>query len=73
MLATVKKDKGKIEETIDQLDQYKKEALQKTWFQVNSYVQMSGPGINMIAISGPFSMTCFLETRPSWTHQRARR
>jgi structural maintenance of chromosome 2 len=36
MLATVKKDKGKIEETIDQLDQYKKEALQKTWEQVNS-------------------------------------
>ena len=36
MLATVKKDKGKIEETIDQLETYKQEALQKTWNQVNS-------------------------------------
>lgn len=37
MLATVRKDKGKIEETIDQLDTYKQEALHKTWAQVNTY------------------------------------
>ncbi|KAL7276940.1 Structural maintenance of chromosomes protein 2 [Rhizina undulata] len=34
MLRTVIKDKRKIEETIDSLDQYKKEALQKTWQKV---------------------------------------
>lgn len=38
MLTTVRKDKGKIEETIEQLELYKKEALQKTWSQVNKYV-----------------------------------
>jgi structural maintenance of chromosome 2 len=35
MLSTVLRDKRKIEETIDELDQYKKEALEKTWIQVN--------------------------------------
>ncbi|TPX31945.1 hypothetical protein SmJEL517_g04864 [Synchytrium microbalum] len=35
MLATVKKDKTKIEDTIASLDEYKREALQKTWEKVN--------------------------------------
>ena len=35
MMSTVLKDKEKIEETIAQLDQYKKDALQKTWEKVN--------------------------------------
>lgn len=35
MLATVKKDKRKIQETIGELDKYKREALQKTWEKVN--------------------------------------
>jgi structural maintenance of chromosome 2 len=34
-LATVIKDKKKIQETIDKLDEYKKEALLKTWTKVN--------------------------------------
>jgi len=34
-MATVIKDKKKIEETIVKLDRYKKEALQKTWTKVN--------------------------------------
>ena len=38
MFATVKKDKQKIEETISSLDEYKKEALLKTWEKVNRYV-----------------------------------
>ena len=38
MMSTVLKDKEKIEETISQLDQYKKDALQKTWEKVNGYV-----------------------------------
>ncbi|KAJ3728149.1 condensin complex subunit SMC2 [Lentinula guzmanii] len=33
-LETVNKDKAKIEATIEQLDQYKREALQKTWDKV---------------------------------------
>jgi structural maintenance of chromosome 2 len=35
MMKTVVRDKRKIEETIVSLDEYKKEALQKTWFKVN--------------------------------------
>ncbi|EAU83424.2 nuclear condensin complex protein [Coprinopsis cinerea okayama7 len=34
-LDTVMKDKGKIEETIAELDRYKRDALQKTWDKVN--------------------------------------
>ena len=37
MFSTVKKDKKKIEETIVSLDEYKREALLKTWRQVNTY------------------------------------
>lgn len=36
MMKTVIRDKRKIEETIDSLDKYKKEALQETWQKVNS-------------------------------------
>jgi structural maintenance of chromosome 2 len=35
MMKTVIRDKKKIEETISSLDEYKKEALQKTWTKVN--------------------------------------
>ncbi|KAK5110403.1 hypothetical protein LTR85_001267 [Meristemomyces frigidus] len=35
MMRTVIRDKRKIEETIGSLDEYKKEALQKTWRKVN--------------------------------------
>ena len=35
MLLTVKKDKRKIEETISKLDNYKRDALLKTWKKVN--------------------------------------
>lgn len=37
MLATVLKDKEKIEQTIDELDRYKLDALEKTWSKVNGY------------------------------------
>jgi hypothetical protein len=35
MLSTALKNKEKIEETIEELDQYKRDALQKTWEKVN--------------------------------------
>jgi len=35
MLSTVLKDKEKIEATIEELDRYKRDALQKTWEKVN--------------------------------------
>lgn len=35
MLSTVLKDKEKIEQTIEELDRYKRDALQKTWEKVN--------------------------------------
>lgn len=38
MLATVLKDKEKIEDTIEELDRYKRDALQKTWEKVNGWV-----------------------------------
>jgi len=38
MLETVLKDQKKIEGTIDELDRYKRDALQKTWDKVNKYV-----------------------------------
>lgn len=38
MMSTVLKDKEKIEETIAELDRYKRDALQKTWEKVNGYV-----------------------------------
>jgi len=34
-MVTVEKDKEKIEETIEELDRYKRDALQKTWEKVN--------------------------------------
>ncbi|KAF9039177.1 condensin complex subunit SMC2 [Panaeolus papilionaceus] len=36
MMATVEKDKQKIEETIEELDRYKRDALQKTWEKVTT-------------------------------------
>jgi chromosome segregation ATPase len=38
MYKQVLKDKSKIEETVEKLDEYKKEALQKTWEIVNASV-----------------------------------
>lgn len=38
MLATVLKDKEKIENTIEELDRYKRDALQKTWEKVDGCV-----------------------------------
>jgi structural maintenance of chromosome 2 len=35
MLQTVLKDKQKIEETIQELDRYKRDALKTTWEKVN--------------------------------------
>nr|WJN25075.1 condensin complex subunit [Farysia itapuensis] len=36
MLSTVLKDKNKIEDTITELDRYKRDALQNTWLKVNA-------------------------------------
>jgi structural maintenance of chromosome 2 len=38
MMATVVKDKSMIQETIVELDRYKRDALLKTWEKVNGYV-----------------------------------
>jgi hypothetical protein len=42
MLATVLRDKSKIEETIIELDRYKRDALHKTWEKVNGWVDFEG-------------------------------
>lgn len=41
MLGTVLKDKEKIEQTIEELDRYKRDALKTTWEKVNGYVHAS--------------------------------
>ena len=41
MLMTVLKDKEKIEATIEELDRYKRDALEKTWEKVDGYVSLS--------------------------------
>jgi structural maintenance of chromosome 2 len=41
MMATVIKDKAKIEETITELDRYKRDALKTTWTKVNGFVSAS--------------------------------
>ena len=38
MLGTVLKDKEKIEQTIEELDRYKRDALKTTWEKVNGWV-----------------------------------
>lgn len=35
MMATVLKDKSMIQDTIEELDRYKRDALTKTWEKVN--------------------------------------
>lgn len=42
-LETVNRDKLKIEHTIRELDQYKRDALKRTWEKVNEYVLSSLP------------------------------
>lgn len=37
MVATVRKDKKMIEDTIEQLDEHKKDAMEKTWTKVNRF------------------------------------
>jgi hypothetical protein len=51
MLATVMKDKEKIEETIAELDRYKREALESTWKKVDGYAspQTSAFAANPVA------------------------
>lgn len=39
MLGTVLKDKEKIEQTIEELDRYKRDALKTTWEKVNGYAR----------------------------------
>ena len=39
MMATVLKDKSMIEDTIVELDRYKRDALTKTWEKVNGWVK----------------------------------
>lgn len=40
MMSTVMGDKGKIEQTIAELDRYKRDALMKTWEKVNGCVEV---------------------------------
>lgn len=77
MLATVLKDKEKIEETIEELDRYKRDALQKTWEKVNGCVNnLCRPIIVVndvgIVISEEFSRSSFLEISQSYSHRKGK-
>lgn len=50
MVRTVVKDKAKIEETILSLDEYKKEALHRTWEKVNGYDPPPPPMVAMLTM-----------------------
>ncbi|MCJ1313119.1 Structural maintenance of chromosomes protein 2 [Agyrium rufum] len=60
MMRTVIKDKKKIEETISSLDEYKKEALNKTWLAVDS----SFGSIFASLLPGSFAKLVPLENQP---------
>lgn len=77
-LETVNKDKQKIEVTIDQLDQYKRDALQKTWNKVTVWVPYFYPSCSLVLISqllvtsARSLATYSLEILLNWNLQRAR-
>jgi hypothetical protein len=70
MVRTVIKDKAKIEETIVSLDEYKKEALHRTWEKVNGYVALSA--LTIVTLDR-FSGNCCLGILPSWSRLRGNR
>jgi structural maintenance of chromosome 2 len=72
MLRTVIKDKAKIEETIQSLDEYKKEALHRTWEKVNGYKDLFEVGLIRSGTLDRFSENCCPEILPSWSPRRGR-
>lgn len=72
MLRTVIKDKAKIEETIQSLDEYKKEALRRTWQKVNGYEYLFEVGLIGSVTLDKFLGNCCPEILPSWSPQRGR-
>jgi structural maintenance of chromosome 2 len=75
MMATVVKDKSMIQETIVELDRYKRDALLKTWEKVNGWVphttgrRKSGW---LVAILGSSLASCYRATLPNYNRQRDR-
>ena len=68
-MAIVEKDKLKIEETIAELDRYKREALEKTWEKVTTYVPAflcSNSGSLSSVTLAASSRNSFRATLPSW-------
>jgi structural maintenance of chromosome 2 len=72
MLRTVIKDKAKIEETIQSLDEYKKEALHRTWEKVNGYKDLFEVGLIRSGTLDRFLGNYCLEILPSWSPRRGR-
>lgn len=68
-LKTVLEDRGKITATIEELDRYKRDALQNTWGKVSEYVQASSLYSQVLThalgISELFSRSCYRGTSPS--------
>ena len=61
MLGTVLKDKEKIEQTIEELDRYKRDALKTTWEKVNGYAR---------AAQSPSELHQLTCTQGLWRHLR---
>lgn len=78
MLETVQKDKRKIEETIQSLDTYKLEALEKTWSKVNKYVVFLSKCFAIllsnicIGTLRRYLPTYYLATHVAFRHRKAR-
>jgi hypothetical protein len=77
MLTTVLRDKAKIEETIIELDRYKRDALHKTWEKVNGWVlkwiyKISSPAevVSDAVTSGTSLQSFFRATLQSFNLQK---
>jgi hypothetical protein len=74
MYRQVLKDKSKIEETVAKLDEFKRDALQKTWEVVNACVPCRLPRrrADPLAVSLVTSLpNCCQGTSPSSSRQKA--
>lgn len=60
MLQTVLRDKVKIEETIEELDRYKRDALMKTWQKVNRWRSSGYSLIEEVDVRHPVTLAISL-------------
>lgn len=73
MLSTVKKDRTKIESTIEKLNDYMLETLHSTWEKVNKYPPKHLVRLTLVEILERYLVCYCPEARPNWTAWMASR